>query len=186
MNLEHVHLTAVLMPFGLYEWLVMPMGLCNAPAIHQQHVTAALHEFIGCFCHIYLDNIVIWLDTLEEHYDNIRKVLQALCDAQLYVNMKCHLYCTEIDFLRHHISANGIKADASKVDCILNWPALATAKQVQSFLGLVQYISVFLPCLAEYTSVLHELTTYECDLLFLGWTKKHQHAFDMIKQIVIS
>ena len=60
MNPDHVHLTAVNMPLGLYEWLVMPMGLKNAPAIHQRCVTAVLRELIGKFCHVYLDDIVIW------------------------------------------------------------------------------------------------------------------------------
>jgi hypothetical protein len=59
-HLDDLHLTAVTMPLGLYEWLAMPMGLCNSPAIHQRHMTAALREYIGKFCHIYLDDIVIW------------------------------------------------------------------------------------------------------------------------------
>ena len=81
MDPEHIHLTAVNTLLGLYEWLVMPMGLKNAPAIHQRRVTAALRELIGKICHIYLDDIVIWSNTLQEHEQNIRLVLKALRDA---------------------------------------------------------------------------------------------------------
>lgn len=95
---EHIHLTAVNTPLGLYEWLVMPMGLKNAPAIHQRRVTAALRHLIGKICHIYLDDIVIWSQNLEEHERNIREVLKALREARLYVNPeKTHLFCMEID-----------------------------------------------------------------------------------------
>jgi Reverse transcriptase (RNA-dependent DNA polymerase) len=68
---DDIHLTVVTTPFGLYEWLAMPMGLWNSPAIHQQHMTAALRELIGKICHIYLDNIMIWSNTIEEHTEHI-------------------------------------------------------------------------------------------------------------------
>lgn len=100
MHLDHVHLTAVNTPLGLYEWLVMPMGLKNAPAIHQRRVTATLRPLIGKFCHIYLDDIVIWSNSLDEHEKNVCAVLEALRVARLYVNLdKTQLFCTEIDFL---------------------------------------------------------------------------------------
>ena len=67
MHPKHIPLTAFMIPFGLYEWLVIPMGIKNAPAIHQQRVTAALHDHIGKICHIYLDDIIIWSNDLEEH-----------------------------------------------------------------------------------------------------------------------
>ncbi|GLB45211.1 putative retrotransposable element tf2 155 kda protein type 1-like [Lyophyllum shimeji] len=187
MHPDHVHLTAVSTPFGLYEWLVMPMGLRNAPAIHQRRVSVALREYIGKICHVYLDDIVIYSQTLEEHHVNIRKILQALRDARLYVNpAKTHLYCTSINFLGHHISAAGIEADGRKVGRILAWPRPKTATEVRSFLGLVRYIAAFLPHLADHTDVLNELTHKDCDVVFPEWLPKHQVAFDAIKQIVVS
>lgn len=71
MHPDHIPLTAVTTPLGLYEWLVMPMGLKNAPAINQRHVTLALQPFIGKICHIYLDDIVIWSNSIEEHEKNV-------------------------------------------------------------------------------------------------------------------
>jgi hypothetical protein len=180
MHPDHVHLTAVNTPLGLYEWLVMPMGLKNAPAIHQRRVTAALRHLIGQICHIYLDDIVIWSDSLDEHERNVRA-------AQLYVNPdKTHLFCTEIDFLGHHINARGIEADTKKVDRILNWPVPKSTSEVRGFLGLVRYIAAFLPALADHTAILTELTTKDSEKKFPSWTPKYQVVFNTIKQIVTS
>lgn len=72
MDLESIHLTAITTPLGLYEWTVMPQGLRNAPSVHQRRVTMALQRFIGRICHIYLDDIIIWSDNLEEHKRHIK------------------------------------------------------------------------------------------------------------------
>lgn len=186
MHPNDVHLTAVNTPLGLYEWLVMPMGLKNAPAIHQRRVTAALRELIGKICHIYLDDIVIWSQTIEEHKRNVKQVLKALRDACLYVNPdKMHLFCLEIDFLGHHISSCGIEADSKKADWIVNWPIPKSATDARSFLGLVRYLADFLPSLAEYTGILTELTTLAAEKNFLAWSDRYQQAFDSVKSIVI-
>ena len=75
---DDVHLTAVTTPFGLYEWLAMPMGLQNSPPIHQRWMASTLRELISKICHIYLDNIIIWSLTVEEHEKHTRLVLGAL------------------------------------------------------------------------------------------------------------
>ena len=187
MHPAHIPYTAVLTPFGLYEWLVMPMGLKNALAIHQRRVTKALGNLIGTICHIYLDDIVIWSNDIDEHERNITKVLQALDDAQLYCNPnKTNLFCTEINFLGHHISPRGIEADTSKTECIMTWPIPRSASQVRGFLGLVRYISSFLPKLAEHTATLNALTHKECEKNFPPWLPEHQLAFDGIKNLVTS
>ena len=187
MHPKHVPYTAVSTPFGLYEWLVMPMGLKNSPAIHQRRVTKALGNLIGKICHIYLDDIVIWSNSLEEHERNVSQVLQALETAQLYCNpKKTHLFCTEINFLGHHISSRGIEADNSKTERILSWPIPKSVTQMRSFLGLVRYIAIFLPKLADHTAILNELTHKEFEKNFPTWLPKHQLAFDAIKELVTS
>ena len=75
---DNIHLTAVRMPWGLYEWTIMPQGGCNAPATHQCQMTDALQELIGKICHVYLDDIIIWSQTVEEHEQNCATVLEAL------------------------------------------------------------------------------------------------------------
>ena len=149
---DDVHLTAVSTPLGLYEWLVMTMGLRNTLPIHQRHVTSALQHLIGKICHIYLDDIVIWSNSVTEHTKHILLVLDMLRKARLYCNpCKCHFYLFDIDFLGHHVLAHGIKPNTIKVQCILDWPIPCSASEVRSFLGLVWYISTFLPKIAEQT-----------------------------------
>jgi hypothetical protein len=175
MDPESIHLTAVMTPLGLYEWVVMPQGLHNSPPVHQRRVTACLRPFLGIFCHIYLDDIVIFSDTLAEHDEHIKLVMNALRKHRLYCNAKkSKFYLTELVFLGHRISQEGIE---SKVDKILNWPTPKSATDVRSFLGLVRYIATFLPNLAEHTTVLTPLTTKECEKNFPAWTAEHQMAF---------
>jgi hypothetical protein len=184
---DDVHLTAVTTPFGLYEWLAMPMGLRNSPAIHQRRVTATLRELLGRICHIYLDDIVIWSNTVAEHAEHVRTVLEALRKAKLYCNpKKCEFYLLELEFLGHHISHRGIEASSSKVDKILNWPVPRNTTEVHSFLGLVRYIAWYLPKLADHTVILTPLTTKEARKNFPTWTDLHQTAFEAIKSLVVS
>ena len=120
---DDIHLTAVCTPWGLYEWTVMPMGGCNAPSTHQRQMTDALRHLIGKICHVYLDNIIIWSQTVEEHEQNVTKVLEALRVAKLFCNeKKSILFATEVFFLGHVISGSGISADPRKTDWIINWP----------------------------------------------------------------
>jgi hypothetical protein len=105
MHPSSIKFTAVNTPFGLYEWLVMPMGLRNSPAVHQHRVFSALRSLIGKICHVYLDDIIIWSNTLAEHEANVALVLEALRTANLYCSVKkSELFCSEVDFLGHHIS----------------------------------------------------------------------------------
>ena len=187
MHPADIPLTAVNTPWGLYEWTVMPMGIKNAPSIHQRRVSAALRPFIGKICHVYLDDIVLWSDNLDDHISNVRCILQALEEAKLYCNpKKTKLFCTEIHFLGHRISSRGIEPDEGKADRIRNWPVPRSASDVRSFLGLVRYLSVFLPNLAKFSGALDELTRKECDKNFPGWMPRHQAAFEAIKRLVTS
>ena len=143
---DHVKYTTVTTPFGLYEWTVMPQGCRNAPSTHQRHMFNALCPFIGSICHVYLNDIIIWLQSLEEHKRNIELILQTLHANNLYCSLKkTQLFCTDLNFLGHRISRDGISPDGSKVDKILQWPTLTSAHDVHSFLSLVRYIASFLP-----------------------------------------
>ncbi|SGY11848.1 BQ5605_C011g06292 [Microbotryum silenes-dioicae] len=137
--------TAVVTPWGLYKWTVMPMGLCNAPATHQRRVNKALGELIGKVCFVYLDDITIFADTLEEHKQRVRLVLDALRKADLYVSpKKTELFAADID--------------PEKVQRIQHWPCPTTVRQLRGFLGLVQYLQKFINKLADLTAVLVPLT----------------------------
>lgn len=111
----------------------------------------------------------------------------ALQEALLYVSeKKTNLFQIEIIFLGHRISAKGIEADTKKVDATLSWPVPKSSTETCSFLGLLCYISAFLPKLADFMVVLGNLTTKEADKHFPKWSDAHQAAFDSIKKLVIS
>ena len=118
---DDVKFTAVMTPFGLYEWVVMPMGCRNAPATHQRRMNMALRKYIGRICHVYLDDIVIWSSSVDEHQRNVWTILQALREADLYCSVKkLQLFTTELDFLGHHISERGVEPDGWKVESCLS------------------------------------------------------------------
>ena len=168
-------------------WIVMPMGLWNVPPIHQCHVTAALQHLIGKICHMYVDDVVIWLRSVTDHTQDVCLVLGVLCEVGLYLNpKKCQFYCTEINFLGHHIPARGIEANTSKADRIQDWPVPKSATDICSFLRLVQYILIYLPNLAEYTCILTPLTMKAAKAEFPVWTDAHQKVFQDIKELVTS
>ncbi|SGY12017.1 BQ5605_C011g06360 [Microbotryum silenes-dioicae] len=181
---EDIPKTAVITPWGLFEWTVMPMGLCNAPATHQRRVKEALGDLIGNVCFVYLDDITIFADTLEEHERRVRLVLDALRRADLYVSpKKTELFAAECFFLGHQITREGIKVDPDKVQRIQQWPRPTTVRQLRGFLGLVQYLRKFIDKLADLTAVLVPLTRKGAHVDD-GWTGEHNTAFEAIKALV--
>jgi hypothetical protein len=155
--------------------------------VQQRRVTAALREYIGKICHVYLDDIVVWSETVEEHDAYVCLIFDALKRNGLYCNeRKTKLFWHEIDFLGHHISQRGIEPDKSKIERIVNWPVPKSSTNVRAFLGLVRYLSRFLQNLAVHTEVLHRLTTKDADKNFPEWNTEHQFVFNQIKAIVTS
>jgi hypothetical protein len=131
MHPDSIALTAITTPFGLYEWLVMPMGLCNSPSIHQHRVANALRDYIRKICHIYMDDIIIWSQSVQEHIKHTRLIMKCLREHGLCLNAKkLKFFCTEVDFLGYHISARGIEANSSRVEKILSWPTPKSASDV--------------------------------------------------------
>jgi hypothetical protein len=184
---DSIPLTAVTTPLGLYEWLVMPQGLKIAPAVHQRRVSKALQEYIGKFCHVYINDIIIWSNSEEEHCEHVRLILEALRKNKLFMNpKKCKFFLNEVDFLGHHISQRGIKAQQSKCDAILHFPRPESAKEVRRFLGMVCFIAGYLSeLLAEHTAVLYPLTRKECNSDFPEWDYTHEKAFSAIKTLIV-
>ena len=109
---------------------------------------------------MYLDDIIIWSSSIEEHLKHIREVMNMLRKNRLYCNTKkSEFFLFELTFLGHKISQKGIEACTSKIDCIMKWLVPKSATDVRAFLGPVRYIAAFLPKLAKFTVVLNGLTT---------------------------
>jgi hypothetical protein len=86
MDENDIHRTAFKTPFGMFEWIVMPQGLCNAPATFQRFMNWILRRYLGQFCAVYLDDIAIWSNSVIEHIKHVRLILQALREAGLYAS----------------------------------------------------------------------------------------------------
>ncbi len=135
-------LTAFRTRYGHYEYLVMPFGLTNAPATFQHLMNGILRLFLDDFVIVYLDDILIFSKTVEEHEQHLEKVLQALQDNQLDAKAsKCEFFRTEVDFLGHIISADGMKMEPGKIQAIVDWPQPTNVTEVRSFLGFCQFLS---------------------------------------------
>ena len=130
--------------YGSNEFLVMPFGLTNAPATFCNLINVVFYEFEDRFVVVYLDDIVIYSESLEDHLEHLRKVLSKLMGHQLYVkNEKCEFAQQEIMFLGHKVSKGLMKMDERKVQAIHDWPPPNKVAKLQSFLGLANYYGKF-------------------------------------------
>jgi hypothetical protein len=174
--------TVIKTPWGLFEWVVMPQGLCNAPATHQRRVNEALGSLIGDVCYVYLDDVIIFSNSEQEHITNCRRVLQALNDDGLFLSKKkTDLFTKRTSFLGHIISTDGLEVDPEKVKKVVDWTTPRTVKQLRGFLGLVQYMRKFCDGLAKETAVLTPLIKKNVVNITTDWLAEHETAFRAIK-----
>src|SRR6202163_689507 len=181
---QDVHKTAFRTRYGHYEFLVMPFGLTNAPATFMHLMQQTLRKFLDDFVIVFIDDILIYSKTLEDHYKHLRLVLQVLRDKQLYAKLsKCDFFQSEIGFLGHVINQYGIKMEPSKVDAVQKWPVPKNVHELRSFLGLAGYyrrfVKNFSMIASPLTLLLHKDTKYE-------WGAEQDKAYTALKQAVSS
>jgi hypothetical protein len=123
----------------------MPFGLTNAPATFQQLINDTLREYLDDFVLAYLDDVLIFSKNLEEHVQHVQKVLKKLQEKDLLLKLsKYEFHRHEISFLGYRVSSEGLGPDLRKVSTIQNWPEPSSVKDVQSFLGLLNYYRKFI------------------------------------------
>lgn len=178
---EDVHKTAFATISGTYVSHVVQQGDCNAPATFQRLMTSIFREQIGRHVHAYLDDTFIFSDTIEEHEVALRFVFEKLREHQLYVKWsKCELYSDRVDCLGHIIDDLGIHPSADKLERIREWRTPRNYNDIQRFVGLINYVSNFLPNITAYTGPLLAMTQNGAPF---QWRPIHQKCFDMIKRI---
>jgi hypothetical protein len=174
--------TAFRTRYGHFEWTVLPMGLTNAPATFQHLMNNTFRSFLDRCVLVFLDDIVVYSRTIEEHERDVRAVLQQLKDAGLYAKQsKCELFMHEIEFLGHHVGRDGLRMMEDKVQAVQDWPTPRNAGEVRSFLGLAGYYRRFVEGFSKLASPLHELT-HTVDGQLFRWTHLHQDAFELLKR----
>ncbi|KAL0188416.1 hypothetical protein M9458_015515, partial [Cirrhinus mrigala] len=151
--------TAFITPTGHYETLVMPFGLCNSPAAFQHLINDVLRDMLGRWCYAYLDDILIYSKTLEEHTQHVRAVLQRLLAHQLFCKLeKCAFHQHTTTFLGFVISDQGVAMDPQKLEAVRSWPLPTSLKQLQRFLGFANFYSRFIRGFSSTAAPLTALT----------------------------
>lgn len=177
-------------PLGSYQFQVMPFGLQGAPAVFMQLINEVLHEHLYRGVLVYLDDILIYTATMEEHVRLVRQVLKKLLEAKLYVKLsKCDFHQTTLDYLGYRISSSGVEMDPNKVKAVLEWQAPKTRKQVQSFLGFANFYRQFIPSFARVALPITDLLKTKHTLTkprpgqLIPWTEECQKAFEQLKSL---
>ncbi|WVZ80346.1 hypothetical protein U9M48_027830 [Paspalum notatum var. saurae] len=164
---------------GLYEWLVMPFELSNAPSTFMHLMNQVLRPFLSQFVVVYFDDILIYSKSEDEHFDHVRKVLEVLKQNELYVNLKkCVFLQKQLLFLGFIITSEGIHVDESKVSAVRDWPTPNTITEVRSFHGLATFYRKFVK---NFSTIMAPIT--EC--LKKGrfqWNETVEASFKEIKE----
>lgn len=182
---EDIHKTAFRTEFGHFEYLVLPFGLTGAPATFQRAVTDLVVKPLGNqFLDVYLDDLLIFSKTLEEHIQHVEAVLAQLQRVKLYCRLgKCQFFQHQVPYLGHVVSAKGIEVDQSKVQVIKQWPAPNTRLELMSFLGAANFFRRFIRRFSHEALPLTQLL--EKDTPYV-WGAAQQRAFEALKQALSS
>ena len=172
--------TAFKTKYGLYEWLVMPFGLSNAPSTFMRLMNHVLRKYLGKFVVVYFDDILVFSRSLDEHVGHLRAVFECLRVEHLYVNFKKCSFCSESTlFLGFVLSRRGLQVDDTKVKAIKEWPQPTTPTMVHSFLGLAGFYRRFVRGFSVIAAPLHELTKKNASFT---WSDAHEDAFQSLKE----
>ena len=174
-----VHKTAFRTRYGHYEFLVMPFGLTNAPAAFMDLMNRVFRPYVDQFVVVFIDDILVYSKDREIHDTHLRVVLEILRKEQLYAKLsKCEFWLTEVSFLGHIVSKEGIRVDPKKIEVVVEWKPPRNVTEVRSFLGLAGYyrrfVKGFSMIAAPMTRLLQKNVNYE-------WSEKCQGSFEKLK-----
>ncbi len=132
--------TAFYTTSGHYEYIVMPFGLVNSPSVFQAFVNDVFRDMLNRWVIVYIDDILIYSDSYEDHVKQVRSVLQRFLTHQLYAKIeKCEFHQTSVSFLGYVISSGGVAMEDKKVQAVIDWPQPVTLKELQCFLGFANF-----------------------------------------------
>ena len=171
--------TAFVCKHGLFEYLVMPFGLCNAPSTFQRLMELVMRGLQWKILLIYLDDLIIYANSFSEELDRLDTVFTRLKEAGLKLKAeKCFLFRTEVAFLGHLVSSTGIKPHPSKIETIKNWPTPKNLTELRSFLGFCSYYRRYIRGFSVRASAMNRLL--EAGRPFI-WSKECEHSFCDLK-----
>src|ERR1044072_9464259 len=172
--------TAFRTRYGHYEYLVMPFGVTNAPAVFMDYMNRVFSQFLDKFVVVFIDDILVYSKSREEHEVHLRQVLQILREKKLYANpSKCEFWLEEVKFLGHVISKGGIAVDPAKVETVMAWEQPRTVTEIRSFVGLAGYYRRFIEGFSKIVGPLTQLTRKDQPF---AWTEKCESSFPLLKK----
>ncbi|GJT25897.1 putative nucleotidyltransferase, ribonuclease H [Tanacetum coccineum] len=176
---EDIPKTAFRTRYGHFEFTVMPFGLTNAPAVFMDLMNRVCKLYLDKFVIVFIDDILIYSKTKEEHEDHLRLVLELLRGEKLFAKFsKCEFWLQEVHFLGHVINQEGIHVDPRKVEAVKNWKAPTSPTEVRSFLGLAGYYRRFI---ADFSSIAKPLTLLTQKNKKYEWGAEQEEAFQLLK-----
>ena len=164
---------------GLWQFNVMPFGLCNAPATFERLMEQVLFGLPMSVALVYLDDIIVPGQSFSQHIANLQQVFERLRKAKLKLSpKKCILFQRKVQYLGHVVSEEGISPDPGKIEAVKTWPRPATVTEIKSFLGLCSYYRRVVPVFAEIAHPLSQCATTSP----FSWTPEAEDAFIRLKQ----
>ena len=169
-------------PSGLFQFRVMPFGLTNAPATFQRLMERVLTSLNWQICIVYIDDVIVFSQTLTEHLAHLQEIFSRLKSAGLKLKpKKCSLLCQTVKYLGHIVGKDGVATDPEKIESVRNWPRLRTVTDVRSFIGLCSYYRRFIPGFAAVAKPLIRLT--EKDSPFT-WGDAQEESWEKLKHLL--
>jgi hypothetical protein len=179
---DDISKTAFKTRFGHYEFIVLPFGLTNAPGVFMSLMNGVFREYLDKFVQVFIDDILIYSRTTEEHDKHLRLVRQCLREHKLYGKLsKFSFYQSRIHYLGHVISGEGIAVDPAKVEAIMEWPAPTNVTEVRSFMGLAGYYRWFVEGFSKIAGPITELQKKNKKFV---WIEKCAKAFRRLKELL--
>ncbi|KAF9760552.1 Retrovirus-related Pol polyprotein from transposon, partial [Nosema granulosis] len=177
MHKDDIEKTAFACKEGLFEFTRMPFGLINAPATFQRIMNRILKPFIGKFVMVYMDDIVIYSKTKEEHSRHVKEVIQTVEEFGLTLNKaKCEFGKTEIKVLGHVVNGEGVKIDPDRIEAIKRLEIPKTKKELESFLGMINYCTRFIKNLSDETAYLYGILRKDSNVNWKNITEDSKYV----------
>ncbi|KAI3522357.1 hypothetical protein L1887_00076 [Cichorium endivia] len=177
---EDIHKTAFRTRYGHFEFVVMPFGLTNAPATFMDLINRVCRPMLDKSVIVFIDDILVYSKTQEEHEGHLRQVLEVLRQEKLYAKFaKCDFWLQEVQFLGHLVNQNGIMVDPTKVEIVLKWEVPKTPSEIRSFLGLAGYYRRFIQ---DFSKIAVPLTQLTKKGVAFKWGNNQQRAFETLRQ----
>jgi hypothetical protein len=176
--------TAFRTRYGHYEFLVMSFGLTNAPAVFMDTMNRVFDDYLDQFMVVFIDDILIYSKSQEDHQVHLQKALERLRREKLYAKFsKCAFWLEKVAFLGHVISGEGVTVDPEKVSAVVDWRRPVNAQEIQSFLGLAGYYRRFIEGFSKLSGPLTALTRKNAQYV---WTNECEQSFEELKKRLVT